>query len=257
VIDYFLSYRALVRAKVASLVACDTTLSQTQRGHAMESVRSHLDLGLAYLEEKGPGRLILACGSIGSGKTTVAEALADETGGVVISSDLVRRTDAAAALAANTATKAVVSGRATSGGRADAGRAPYTGGRYSDASRSAVYARLLEEARHVVLSGRTAILDATFSRRAWRDEAAAWAALHARSLALVEVAAPKEVVLERLAARAAAGNDASEAGPGLYDAMRAEFEDPAEWPAATRARIDTSSADWREQVASAAREFAA
>lgn len=232
VVDYFLSYRALVRAKVAALVAGDASLSDEQREHGARSVRRHLDLGLDFLKERGPGRVVLTCGMIGTGKTTVAEALADLTGGVVISSDRVRR-DAAA-------------------GR---GEVPYGQGRYSDASRTAVYERLLAEARHVVLSGRTAILDATWSRCAWRDAAAAWARSQSRDAVLVEVVAPRDDVIARLASRAAEGNDASEAGPGLYDAIRAEFEAPDEWPADRRARIDTSLPDWREQLESAARRF--
>ena len=166
---------------------------------------------------------------IGTGKTTVAEALADATGGVVISSDRLRRR---------------ASERSVD--------APYGEGRYSEASRSAIYQRMLEEARHVVVSGRTAILDATYSRRAWRDAAAEWAREHAVPCAIVEVVAPREEVLERLAERAAAGNDASEAGPGLYDSIRAEFEAPGEWPEARRARIDTGSATWLDDVRSAA-----
>lgn len=227
VVDYFLSYRALVRAKVASLVATDESLAGAQREHARASVRRHLDLGLEFLRGRGPGRLVLICGTIGTGKSTVAERVADATGGVVISSDRVR-SDAGAARA-----EAPVS---------------YGAGRYSDAARTAVYDRLLAEARHVVLSGRTAILDATYSRRAWRDAAAHWAAQHASGCVLVEIVADRDDVIERLTARATDANTASEAGPGLYDSMRAEFEEPAEWPQATRATVDTSRDDWQQQV---------
>ena len=235
VVDYFLSYRALVRAKVASLVATDSTMSADGRAHAVESVRRHLQLGLEFLKQQRPARLVVICGTIGTGKTTVAEALADATGGVVISSDRLRHDVKAAA--------------APSVGSA------YAQGRYSEAARAAVYERLFAEARHVVRSGRVAILDATFSRRAWRDTAAEWARAHACETALVEIVAPRDEVIERLAARAAAGNDASEAGPGLYDAMRAEFEEPVEWPAGRRACIDTGAPDWREQVTAAAKRL--
>jgi len=234
VVDYFLSYRALVRAKVASLVATDATLAAAQRAHAAESVRGHLDLGLGFLASRGPGPLVICCGTIGTGKTTVAEALADATGGVVISSDRLRSESGVPTMPRETA---------------------YGQSRYSDAARAAVYQRLLVEAGHVAGSGRVAILDATFSRRSWRDAAVEWAAEHARDAVLVEVVATREDVIERLAARAAAGNDASEAGPGLYDAMRAEFEDPDEWPPQRRARIDTGAPDWSDQVTAAAKRL--
>ncbi len=227
VVDYFLSYRALVRAKVASLVAVDGTLPDEQREHAQRSTREHLDLGFRFLEARAPGAVVLLCGMIGTGKTTVAEALADATGGVVISSDRVRQHVTA-----------------------PSGDGSYAQGRYSDAGRAAIYGRMLDEARHVIVSGRTVILDATYSRRAWRDAAADWAREHDVRCELVEVFAPRDEILERLAERAAAGNDASEAGPGLYDSIRAEFEEPVEWP--ERIRIDTSSSSWEEGVRTAA-----
>jgi uncharacterized protein len=223
VVDYFLSYRALVRAKVSSLVAGDASLPDEQRRHAALSVRRHLDLGHEYLRAPGKGAVFVLCGTIGTGKTTVAEALADRTGGVVISSDWLRKTATAEAIR-----------------------------RYSDAGRSAVYEQMLREARHVVLSGRTAILDATYSRREWRNASAAWANEHAGKVALIEIVAPKDDVIARLAARSAAGNDASEAGPGLYDTIRSEYEEPVEWPHARRAQIDTSRSDWPERLTDAA-----
>ncbi|MFN2425436.1 MAG: AAA family ATPase [Candidatus Binatia bacterium] len=248
VIDYFLSYRALVRAKVASLRATDASMSEEERGAAAVSVRRHLDLGLDFLDTPGRGCVMITCGSIGTGKSTVAEALADANGGVVISSDRLRRDSG------------------------DTAREPagYGQDRYSDAARAAVYEQLLEQAGYVVDSGRVAILDATFSRRAWRDAAARWAQQRGCEASLVEVVAPRDAVLARLAAREEAAasrqpderrqtpgsGDASEAGPGLYDAMRAEFEDPVEWPAARLVRIDTSRPDWREQAAAAARRLA-
>lgn len=227
VIDFFLSYRALVRAKVASLVARDEALAPAQREHAVASARRHLDLGLQFLKERPTGKLLLTCGIIGTGKTTVAEAIADECGAVVLSSDRLRRDPAQ----------------------------PAAPERYSDESRSAVYARLLSEARHVVVSGRTAILDATYARREWREAAAARARELGSQAFLVETVAPRDAAIARLAARQAAAEDASEAGPELYDAMRAEFEDTNEWPAARRALVDTASTGWRDDVATLVRRF--
>lgn len=281
VVDYFLSYRAMVRAKVASLVAVDVSLPEQQRRHGAESTRRHLDLGLTFLVERPKGLLVLTCGSIGTGKTTVAEALADQVGGVVVSSDRVRRDPVLASdqpprdsvlspgAVSNVEDRAARDGYAASnvepgmGHDSDAASnfehgmghdsdtassVEHGGGRYSQGARAAVYERALEEARHIVLSGRAAILDATFSRRAWRETARAWARMNADGCFLVEVEADEDDVRARLAARTAAANDASEAGPGLYDAMRAEFEKPDEWPSDAKARINTSSMNWRAHV---------
>lgn len=256
VVDYFLAYRAMVRAKVASLVATDSSMAAEQREHARDSVRDHLALGLSFLRDRGPGRLVIACGSIGTGKTTVAEALADELGGVVLSSDRLRgetdmrRQDHRSSMGDSSD---VASDASTADTAADStAEAPYGHSRYSEASRDAVYRRMFDEAVFVLRSGRVAVLDATFSRREWRRAALELARAQGCPATLVETVAPREEVIERLAERAAAGNDASEAGPGLYDAMRAEFEDSSEWPEEDRVRIDTSEPDWREQVAAVA-----
>jgi aminoglycoside phosphotransferase family enzyme/predicted kinase len=235
VVDYFLSYRALVRAKVASLVATDASLPESQRSGAEGSVRRHLDLGLEFLAGPKRGCIVLTCGTIGTGKTTVAEELADATGGVVISSDRLRRD--------GSGSSGEEGSRAAEGDVAAYGRSRYTGD-----ARAAVYTRMLSEARHVVSSGRLAILDATFSKRAWREGALEWARTSDCKAFLVEVVAPREDVIERLTARQQAGNDASEAGPALYDAMLAERDALDEWPEENRTRIDTSSPDWRETV---------
>jgi predicted kinase len=186
----------------------------------------------------------------------VAEELADATGGVVVSSDRLRRTDPPgdAADSSSHDTAGVSSGdEPAQAARQRPPDAPYASSRYSDDARSAVYARMLAEAQHVVSSGRVAILDATYSRRAWRESALGWARNAGCPAILVEVVAPRDEVIERLSERQRAGNDASEAGPGLYDAMRAEREPLDEWPADRCTRIDTSASDWRETV----RNFAA
>lgn len=232
VVDYFVSYRALVRAKVASLVATDESMPAHQRSGAAQSVKRHFDLGLAVLQMPDRGDLVLTCGSIGTGKSTVAEALADAAHGVVISSDRLRC-------------------ESSPSGEEPSSADGYGRSGYSDAARAAVYEQLLAEARHVIRSGRTAILDATYSRRSWRDAAAAWGKANAGKVFLVEVVAPREDVLQRLARRKQAGTDASEAGPELYDAMLSQFEPPVEWPPERRASINTSDPEWKRSVCEA------
>jgi predicted kinase len=101
------------------------------------------------------------------------------------------------------------------------------------------------------------ILDATYAKREWREQARAWAASQASACSLVVVTADEQVALARLHERARRGADASDAGPELYAAMRAEFEDPlgsaSAWPLHKRFVIDTSAGAWHE----AARKVAA
>jgi len=242
VVDYFAGYRALVRAKVAALVAGDMSLPPDQRSGAASSAGRHLALGTKLLTQRRPGATVLVCGLIGSGKTTVAEAFADLTGGVVISSDRVRKTRAG-----------IEPGTSL--------RAAYGSGAYDDERRAQVYSDLLEEAQSVVRSGRNVILDATYATRAWRDQARAWAEAEKSSCSLIRVIADERDALARLRERAVRGADASDAGPELYEEMRERFEDPAnsarQWPQQRFSVVDTSRATWHEDLRKLAAAFTA
>ncbi|HEU4430026.1 MAG TPA: AAA family ATPase, partial [Myxococcota bacterium] len=163
------------------------------------------------LRESAIAPLFVLCGSVGTGKSTVAEQIADVCGGVVIASDRTRK--ALAGLAPES--------------RAHAREgAPL----YADAMTERVYRALLERASPVLRSGRAAILDATFARAAQRAAAREFAArLGARAL-LVEVSCAESEARERVARRAERGGDPSDAGPERVAPSRAEFEPPDEWP---------------------------
>ena len=112
---------------------------------------------------------------------------------------------------------------------------------------------MLERAAAVVDSGRVAILDATHSSRALRDPVRRWAAERGTRAFLVEVTCSAPVTLARLAARAKAGRDPSDAGPELHAQSAASFQPPAEWPAGARAKLATDAEDWRKEIPALAR----
>ena len=225
VVDYFVAYRAGVRAKVATLAAADESIAPEQRERAAQSARRHLALAGDALRPAPRPVLVLVAGVVGSGKSSVADALAGSLGAAVIGSDRVRKR-----LLGLPPTARVGSG--------------WQQGAYAPAHTARTYAGLLERAAPVLGSGRHAVLDATFSSRANRADAARCAEKLGASAWLVEVRCAPEVARERLARRAAAGRDASDAGPQTWAASAAGFEPVDEWPAARRARIQTDRDDW-------------
>ena len=229
VVDFYAAYRAAVRAKVAALAAADPALPAPQREAARGSAARHLALAARLLAPPAPGALLLLCGTVGVGKSSVARAAARRGLGVPIASDRTRKLGAGLAPTART------------GAGVDQGL-------YTEVRREAVYADLLERAAPVVDSGRLAILDASFARRRQRDEARAWAARRGIEARLVEVRCPREVALERLRVRAARGSDASDAGPEFLDVSLARFEPPEEWPPERRFAIDTSETGWEPRL---------
>lgn len=230
VLDYFVSYRAAVRAKVAAIAAQDRDLPEAQRKAATESARRHLRLAVRALSAPRPGGIALLCGVVGTGKTTVAEHLANHLDGVAIASDRVRKRLA---------------------GLSPLERAPERA--YTPERTREVYRGLLERADPVVRSGRFAILDATYAKEALRREALAWARERGLPVRVIEARCARDTALERLARRAALRQDASDAGPELYARSVAGFEPVGETP--LQRVVHTDRPGWRRRVQEIAREL--
>jgi hypothetical protein len=220
VVDFFAAYRAAVRAKVAALAARDAAIAAEQRARARESVAKHVALARELLRPSAIAPLFVVCGSVGTGKSTVAEQIADVCGGVVIASDRTRK--ALAGLAPESRAHAYEG-------------APL----YAAEATERVYGALLERAQPVLRSGRAAILDATFARAKQRSGARDFAAQLGTRALLVEVTCSEREARARLALRAARGGDPSDAGPERVAPSRAEFELPREWPQHLALTIET------------------
>jgi aminoglycoside phosphotransferase family enzyme/predicted kinase len=240
VVDFFVGYRAAVRAKVAAIAAGDPDIAEEQRRGAAESARRHVAFAADALARRPPGSLVLVGGIVGTGKSTLAEALAERLdagpGVAVVSSDRLRKR------------RAGLSPDERTDSAPDAGL-------YAPDEVRRNYAALLEQARPVCASGRVAILDATWSSRAERHRAIALAAeLGARPL-FVEARCDAQIALERLRRRAQAGADPSDAGPERHAASVARFE-PLEGDELVHRRvIPTDAPDWRDRLQAIADEL--
>jgi aminoglycoside phosphotransferase family enzyme/predicted kinase len=221
VVDFFSAYRALVRAKVAALAALQPSIAASQRAMARVSVENHLTLAESLLEGPASGALILLCGTVGSGKSTIARQLALSGCGIPIASDRVRKALAGLPETARTA-------------------AGPDQGIYRPDQTERVYIGLLERATAIIEGGRTAILDASFSKRAQRDAARAWADGRGIPIRLIEVRCDPDIAGSRLRERERIGTDPSDAGPDFLPTSRARFEAPDEWPASDRQVIWSS-----------------
>jgi aminoglycoside phosphotransferase family enzyme/predicted kinase len=230
VVDWFTSYRAAVRAKVAAIAAGESEIEPAQRRRAEESASRHLALALECLEAPRAPALVLVGGAVGTGKSTLAGVLADALGAAVVSSDRVRKHRLGLA----------------AGGRADASA-------YTADAKAAVYAALLERAEAVVASGRVAVLDATFGSRREREAARAHAAAWKIPVFFVEACCAPEIARARLERRRREGGDPSDAGPELQAASLAGFEPLDEWPASQRAQVHTDAPAWQDAASDVAR----
>ncbi len=209
-VQHYLAYRAGVRLKVAAL--------RWEQGEpsAVEDVRTLTALTLRHLRLALP-RLVLVGGSPGTGKSTVAGALADGLGAVVLRSDRIRKESAGLDPAARTSHE-------------------WQTGLYDRAVTARTYRLLTVRAGELLGLGESVVLDACFASEDRR--AAAREVARSASAALVELrcVAPADVVEQRILARAGTG-DPSDATPALARAVDRQF---APWPQAQV--LDTTTA---------------
>ena len=206
--DFYISYRAVVRAKV------DCVRLSQGKSEAAEDAARHLAIAIRHLED-GTVRLALIGGNPGTGKSTLAHALAEKVGAQVISTDDVRR---------ELRELGVITGDP---GVLDAGL-------YSPDNVTLVYEVALRRARVLLGYGQSVILDGT-----WRDpQIRAHAHRHATEThsAVVELmcVATADMATGRITTRRP-GN--SEVTPEIATALAAQQND---WD--TAHRIDTSRA---------------
>lgn len=179
---HYIAYRAFVRVKVACL-----RHSQGDR-KAAEDAKRYAAITLDHLR-RGRVRLILVGGLPGTGKTTLAGELADAVGGVLVSSDRLRKE---------------LAGR----NPAESAAAAYQSGIYGREHTERTYTEMISRAELVLGMGETVVLDASWSRQAHRDMATTLAKETHSDLVGLRCELAPDIAAERRRVR----------GPGTSDA---------------------------------------
>jgi len=203
--DFYIAYRAVVRAKV------DCVRWSQGKSEAKADAARHLSIALEHLKN-GAVRLALIGGNPGTGKSTLAHALAKKVGAQVISTDDVRR-------------------ELRESGAITGSPGVLNAGLYNPDNVASVYEEALRRARVPLGRGESVILDGT-----WRDPEIRARANHLAMethSAIVELlcTATTEMVADRIQTRQP-GN--SEVTPEIAAALAAQ-ENP--WD--TASRVDT------------------
>jgi aminoglycoside phosphotransferase family enzyme/predicted kinase len=187
----------------------------------------------------GRPRLAILCGVAGSGKSVVAAALVEATGAVRVRSDVERkRLRGLGALA----------------------RSACGDGLYEADVTTATYARLAECARSALTAGYDVLVDATFLQRAQRAAFAALAGALQVPFSILACEAPAPELVRRVAARAAAGTDPSEADVAVLERQLRTREGLGDAERRSAIEIDTTTPvdiarladDWHRHAATAA-----
>jgi hypothetical protein len=204
-VDFYESYRAYVRGKVASMVAADDSQMADVRKRAEREARRYFLLALSADRRSMLMPAVVAVGGIiASGKSTVAERIGGAMSAPVIDSDRTR--------------KAMLGVATHHPLHEGAWR-----GAYDPKVMSEVYAEVLRRADVVLASGRPVVLDASFGSSAMRNAARDLATRHSVPFRFVDCRADPPVCRARLVERAKRPG-VSDGRIEVFDAFCARFE---------------------------------
>lgn len=203
VLDLYVVYRCLVRAKVAVIRAAEE-VSTAARDRSREEADRYCDLALRQISRPAPV-LIVMSGLSGSGKTRVSSQLMAALPAIRLRSDIERKR---------------LFGIAETAGSGS----PVGGGIYAPDANERVYAHLTATAKDILLSGHHVILDAAYLGADQRKAALAVAEASGSEALVVQVEAPVEVLRARIRERALAAGDASEADLAVLEHQLATKE---------------------------------
>lgn len=226
-LPFYLCYRACVRGKVMSFLLDQPEVSCAQREAAAREATALFELAAHYASGPAQPMLVMIGGVMGTGKTTVVASLHAALGWPALSTDRIRK-------------------RLAGLDPAVPQDSAFQQGIYSAEWTARTYRALQQEAGMLLQRGHAVILDASFMLQSEREMMRATARQWGVGVLFVECIAPREVVLERLAARwayrtmgtmgtmgkgrngGAGGSDASDGRPELYDLQRARWEPVAD-----------------------------
>lgn len=206
VLDFYKVYRAFVRGKVESFRLHDPDIPENEKEAARERAIRYFRLARGYVVRRRlPPTLFITCGLMGSGKSTIASALASELGLHRLSSDQVRKE-----LASVPEHSRVL--------------AAYGTGIYSPESTAATYRELLARAEKALSAGQSVIIDATFRSRAERDLCRALAEKMSVPICIIRTTSPEGAIKQRLDLRLSDSREVSDGRWELFQRQKEEFE---------------------------------
>lgn len=215
-LPFYKLYRAWVRGKVQSMLFSETDVEEALRLKAGQNAARYFNLALGNVCPPG---LVLTCGLMGTGKTTVAQSLTESTGANLLRSDVIRKE--------------------LMGSQGDKSHdAPFNGGIYAPDRTRKTYEALFERTEEALEAGTMVIVDASFSQTTERNRFTDLAKRKGRPCLLLQITCRRSLAFQRLDRRRQKGDDASDGRRDLYDLQAARFEFPGREE--SKMTVDTS-----------------
>jgi len=220
-LNFYGCYRAVVRGKVEGFRSRDTGIPEAEALAAAGSARSFHLLAQRYARTLYPLTLIVACGLMGSGKSSSAACLQELLDVEIVSSDRVRKE---------------LAGLEPSATR----HVPFGSGIYSEMHSARTYEELHRRAEAFLGEGQSVFIDASYmdpSRRAEAMEVARETGVRA---ILIHFEADNGELKDRLGKRVREKSEVSDGRESILSEQMEAFTPPDELPGTARLTVDTS-----------------
>lgn len=209
-------YRAFVRGKVTSFLVDDPTMPEEEQIAAALRAKEYFNLAIGYL---CPQILLITCGPMGVGKTTLSRALARAIRATHLRSDIIRKE---------------IYGRDPHQHSHDR----FGEGLYDPAHSQQTYDRLLSLSYAEVTAGHSVIVDAAFANPEERQRFRQFAAAAKIPFILLDLHCDEALTRQRLEERWKEGTDPSDGRPEILQQHLRNFSRPTAEEGAIS--IDTS-----------------
>jgi hypothetical protein len=220
-LPFYQCYRAYVRGKVESLKSRESEIPPAEQERARQKARRAFRLAARYARPTPRPALLIVCGRVGTGKSTVAQILSAHTGFLVLNSDVIRKRLAGL----------LPTARAT---------AEYGAGLYTPAFTEQTYAALARQAEAELHDHRGVIVDATFKQPEHRRLFLELGNRFGVPVLFIECRAPASEVERRLRRREAAESSASDATWEIAQREERDFPAFADIPEQHHVIVDTN-----------------
>jgi len=188
VLNFYLVYRVIVRAKVEAIRANQSDASPEERVAGKKAFHEYLQLAVQYSQER-PLKLIITHGLSGSGKSTLAQGLVERIGAVRIRSDVERK-------------------RLFGLDPEEASQSSPDGNLYSEAANRQTYQKLVELSRAALEGGYSVVVDAACLAASQRELFKALASKMQVPYTILEITASEATLKRRIASRQDGVSDA-------------------------------------------------
>lgn len=220
IINFYKCYRAYVKGKVKSLQSGEEDVPEQERKAARQKANNYFNLSLRYALLGSQPKVLIFMGRVATGKSTLAQYIANKLRIRLFSSDRVRKKGAGLPL----------DKRPPEAERMNL---------YSEEMTQKIYATLRHETKTCIQNDQSVALDATFSSRDSREKLVeAMEAIDAAYL-FIEAHSPDKTIIARLRSRDREIETISDARMEDFEMLDNRYEKPNEIDSSNILSIDT------------------